>query len=114
MCSDFFGYKLTAPEATIKQLAINLVPPVIDDTAQYMDRTLDYWTKILMALAQEHINQPGFLYMSVDFIIGADHGQGSFHAGMKVIFHNADDSLEAMAIYGLGEIECAKDTAELL
>jgi hypothetical protein len=33
---------------------------------------------------------------------------------MKVIFGNADGSLEAMAIYGLGEIEYAKDTAKLL
>jgi hypothetical protein len=26
---DFFGYKFTAPEATIKRLAINSVPPVV-------------------------------------------------------------------------------------
>jgi hypothetical protein len=60
-------------------------------------------------IAREHINQPGFSYTSVDFVIGMDHGQGSFHAGMKVIFHNADASIEETAIYGLGEIECAKD-----
>jgi hypothetical protein len=52
-----------------------------------MDRTLDYWYKDLEGLlagqiAKEHINQPAFLYASVDFVIGADHGQGSFHAGV--------------------------------
>jgi hypothetical protein len=115
---DFFGHKFTAPEATIKQLAIDSVLPIVD-TVQYMDRTLEYWYKDLDSLltkqiAREHINQPGFSYSSIDFVVGADHGQGSFRAGVKVIFRNADGSLEAMAIYGLGEIECTKDTAELL
>jgi hypothetical protein len=115
---DFFGYKFTVAEALITQLAVDSVPPVVG-TVQYMDRTLDYWYKDLEDLlvgqiAKEHINQPGFLYTSVDFVIGADHGQGSFRAGVKVIFRNDDDSIEATAIYGLGEIECAKDTGELL
>jgi hypothetical protein len=30
------------------------------------------------------------------------------------IFHNGNGSIKATAIYGLGEIECQKDTAELL
>jgi hypothetical protein len=32
----------------------------------------------------------------------------------NIIFRNDDGSIEATAIYGLGEIECQKDTAELL
>jgi hypothetical protein len=31
-----------------------------------------------------------------------------------MIFHNGNGSVEAMAIYGLGKIECQKNTAELL
>jgi hypothetical protein len=97
---------------------VNLVPPVIG-TVQYMDRTLNYWYKDVEGLlagqiAKEHINQPGFSYASVDFVIGADHGQGSFRASVKIIFHHDDGSIEATAISGLGEIECQKDTAELL
>jgi hypothetical protein len=115
---DFFGYKFTVAEASISQLAVDSVPPVVG-TVQYMDRTLDYWYKDLEGLltgqiAKEHVNQPAFLYASVDFVIGADHGQGSFRAGVKIIFRNDDGSIEATAIYGLGEIECQKDTAELL
>ncbi len=85
-----------------------------------MDHSLDYWYKDIKELltcqiAGEHINQQaGFSYSSVDFVIGADHGQGSFRAGVKVIFRDADNSIKATAIYGLGEIECAKDTGELL
>jgi hypothetical protein len=85
-----------------------------------MDHMLDYWYKDIQELltrqiAGEHINQQaGFSYSSVDFVISADHGQGSFRAGVKVIFRNADNSIKATAIYGLGEIECAKDTGELL
>ena len=115
---DFFGYKFTVAEALITQLAVDSVPPVVG-TVQYMDRTLDYWYKDLEGLlvgqiAKEHINQPAFSYASVDFVIGADHGQGSFRAGVKIIFRNDDGSIEATAIYRLGEIECQKDTAELL
>jgi hypothetical protein len=33
---------------------------------------------------------------------------------VKIIFRNDDGSIKATAIYGLGEIECQKDTAELL
>jgi hypothetical protein len=115
---DFFGYKFTVAESQINQLAVESVPPVVG-TVQYMDHTLDYWYKDLEILltgqiAKEHNNQPAFSYTSVDFVIGADHGQGSFRAGVKVIFRNDDGSIQATAIYGLGEIECQKDTAELL
>jgi hypothetical protein len=112
---DLFCYKFTVAEALIlTQLAVDLVPPVVG-TVQYMDLTLDYWYKDLEGLlagqiAKEHINQPAFSYASVDFVIGADHNQGSFRAHMKVIFRNDDGSIKATAIYGLGEIECQKDT----
>jgi hypothetical protein len=89
-----FGYIFTVPEALISQLAVDSVLTVIG-TVEYMDRTLNYWYKDLVDLltgkiAREHINQPGFLHMSVDFVIGANHGQGSFCAGVKVISCNAD------------------------
>ncbi len=83
---DCIGYKFTVAQALISQLAVDSVPPVIG-TVQYMDRTLDYWYKDLLEalltgqIAKEHINQPGFSYTSVDFVIGADHGQGSFLFG---------------------------------
>jgi hypothetical protein len=82
-----------------------------------MDHTLDYWYKDLVDLLtgempREHINQPGFSYMSVGFVIGTNHGQGPFCAGVNFTFHNANgSSIEAMAIYGLGGIACTKDTA---
>ncbi len=84
---DFFGYKFTVAEALITQLAVDSVPPVVG-TVQYMDLTLDYWYKDLEGLltgqiAKEHVNQPAFSYASVDFVIGADHGQGSFRADQK-------------------------------
>jgi hypothetical protein len=54
-----------------------------------MDHTLDYWYKyfedflVTGKIAREHITQLGFSYMPVDFVIGADHGQDSFCAGVK-------------------------------
>ena len=100
---DFFGYKFTMAEALISQLAVDLVPPVVG-TVQYMGHTLDYWYKDLEGLltgqiAKEYINQPAFSYGSVDFVIGADHRQGLFCAGVKIIFRNDDaGSIKAMAI----------------
>jgi hypothetical protein len=109
---DFFGYKFTVAQALISQLVVDSVPPVVG-TVQYMDRTLDYWYKDLEALlagqiVKEHINQPGFLYTSADFVIGANHGQGSFRAGVKVIFRNDDGSIEATAIYRLGKLSARR------
>jgi hypothetical protein len=117
---NFFKYKFTVAESLINQLApVDSVPPIVG-TVQYLDRTLDYWYKDLDVLltgqiAREHINQPGLLYSSVGFVLGADNGQGSFRAGVKVIFRNA-----AWCQY-LGnchiwtrQIACAKDTSELL
>jgi hypothetical protein len=52
-------------------------------------------------IAREHTNQPGFFYTSVDFVIGADHGQGSFRAGVKSSTA-MQISIYATAIYGLG------------
>jgi hypothetical protein len=49
-----------------------------------------------------------------DFVIGADRRQGSFLAGVKIIFCNHLGSIKAKAIYRLGKIECQKDTAKLL
>jgi hypothetical protein len=102
----------------ITQLAVDSVLPVVG-TVQCMDRTLDYWYKDLEGLlagqiAKEDINQPVFSYALVDFVIGAAHGQGSFRDGVKIIFRNDDGSIEATAIYGLGDSECQKNTAELL
>ncbi len=91
----------------------------VDGTVKYMDRTLDYWYKDLEGLlagqiAKEHINQPAFSYASVDFVIGAEHWQGSFRAGVKIIFRNHNGSIKATAINGLWVSEFQKDTAALL
>jgi hypothetical protein len=112
---DFFGYKFTVPKAMINQLAVASVPPLVGQI-QYMDHMLDNWYKdikelVTCQIAGEHIKQQaGFSFSSVDFVIGAGHGQGSFCAGMKVIFHDANNSMKATARYGLGEIECAQES----
>jgi hypothetical protein len=81
---------------------------------------LDCWCKDLVGLltvkiGSEPSNQPaGFSHASVDFVIGADHGQGSFRTGAKAICRKADGSIAATAVHGLREIECAKDAGDLL
>jgi hypothetical protein len=86
----FFGYKFTVPEMAINKLAVHSVPLIVG-RIEYMDRMLDYWYKDLGVLltgqiANEHNNQRAeLLYTSVNFVIGADHGQGSFRANVKVV-----------------------------
>ncbi len=114
-----FGYKFTVPEASINKLAVHSAPPIVG-AIDCMDVILNFWCKDLVELvtaqiAGEHKNQPeGFSHSSVDLVVGADHGQGSFRAGVKVIYRDLDQSVKATAIYGLGEIECQKDTGDLL
>jgi hypothetical protein len=82
---NFFQYNFTVTKALINQLAVDSVPPIVGTVQQqYLDHTLDYWHKYLDVLltgqiVREHINQPGFSYSIVDFVIGVDHGQGSCH-----------------------------------
>jgi hypothetical protein len=80
-----------------------------------MDDTLDCWHKDLVGLASgqiagEHKNQPaGFSCLSVDSVIGADHhGQVSFRASVKVICCQADRSVGATAVCGLGKSNAKK------
>jgi hypothetical protein len=114
-----FGHKFTVLEASINKLAVHSAPPIVG-TIDYMDAILNFWYKDLVDLvsvqiAGEHKNRPeGFSYSLVNLVVGADHGQGSFCAGVKVIYRDLDQSVKATAIYGLGEIECTKDTGELL
>jgi hypothetical protein len=104
---SFFGCKFTGPEASINKLAADSAPPIVG-TTEYVDHMLDCWHKDLVGLltvkiGSEHSNQPaGFSHASVAFVIGADHGQGYFRAGVKVICRKADGSIAATAIYGLG------------
>jgi hypothetical protein len=117
--SAFFGHKFTVPEAAANKLAVHSVPPIVG-RMEHMDRMLDCWHKDLAHLlagqiANEHESQPaGFSYATVDFVIGADHGQGSFCAGVKVACRKGDHSIAATTVCGLGEIECGKDTGDLL
>jgi hypothetical protein len=52
--------------------------------------------------------------VSVDFVIGADHGQGLFRAGVKVTCRNADRRDKATVVCGPGKTSWKKDTGELL
>jgi hypothetical protein len=85
-----FGCKFTVPEASINKLAVDLVPPIVG-AIEPMDNALNCWCKDLVGLvcgqiAGEHKNRPaGFSCLLVDLVIGADHGQGSFCADVKVI-----------------------------
>jgi hypothetical protein len=102
-----FGCKFTVPEASINKLAAHSVPPIVG-AIDHMDAILNFWHKDLVELvtaqiAGEHKNQPeGFSCSSVDLVIGADHGQGSFRAGVKVIHRDLDQSVKATAVHGLG------------
>jgi hypothetical protein len=110
-----FGHKFTAPKASTKKLAVHAVPPIVG-RMQCMDLMLDCWHKDLVVpqIGKEHKIQPaGFSCETLDFVIGADHGQGSFCAGVKVICREQDCSVAATAVHRLREIECKKDTGNL-
>ena len=116
---SFFGCKFTVPKVAINRLAAGSVPPIVG-RIEHVDRTLDCWCKDLVSLltgqiANKRNNQPaGFSRASVDFFIGAHHGQGSFRAGVEVICRKADRDIAATAVHGLGEPQPAKDAGDLL
>ncbi len=57
----------------------------------YKELSLDWWYEDLVDLlvgqiVSEHVSNASFTYDSVDLVVGADHGQGSFRAGIKIIY----------------------------
>jgi hypothetical protein len=117
---SFFGCKFAVPEAAMNKLAVHSAPQIVGRT-ECMDRMLDHWHKDLVHLlaaqiASKHESQPPeFSHATVDFVVGADHGQGSFCASsVKVTHREADRSVAAAVVCGLGEIECGKDAGDLL
>jgi hypothetical protein len=111
-----FGCKFTVPEASINKLAVHSAPPIVG-AIDHMDAVLNFWCKDLVELVTaqivgEHKNRPeGFSCSSVDPVVGADHGQGSFCAGVKVIHRDLDQSVKATAVHGLGESNAQKTRA---
>jgi hypothetical protein len=65
-------------------------------------------------IESEHACNQSFTCDSVDLVVGADHRQGSFRAGVKIIYRKCDGSIVAEAIYGLAEIECPHGNGALL
>jgi hypothetical protein len=49
----------------------------------------------------------------MDLVFGADHGQGSFRSGIRVILHGDTDK-KIDECCSCGEIECRKDTLEIV
>jgi hypothetical protein len=50
----------------------------------------------------------------MEIVIGADHGQGTFKAGVVVTFRQGELAKERTVDYTTGEVICAKDTAEVM
>jgi hypothetical protein len=53
-------------------------------------------------------------YSFMDIVVAADHEQGTFKAGVKVVFRAGSKSPKRTCDFTTGEIECKKDAAELL
>jgi hypothetical protein len=87
----FFGHKFAVPETAINELAAHSVPRIVG-RMEYMNRMLNCWHQDLACLLAGQIAN---LHAAVNFFIGADHGQGSFRAGVKVIRGKADRSVAA-------------------
>jgi hypothetical protein len=50
----------------------------------------------------------------MDIIVGADHGQGTFKAGVNIVVRAGRNSPKCMFDLMTGEVECSKDSAEIL
>jgi hypothetical protein len=104
-------------------LSVAAIKPTVS-TLKIEGITYMYWVKdvgnVLAHLVDPYLKQASAdsiskMYKFADVIFGADHGQGSFRAGIKVIIHPSDMlNKEIMEERSIAEIECRKDTLEIV
>jgi hypothetical protein len=61
---------------------------------------------------REHKRKNSLKYSSLDIIVSEDHGQKAFRAAAHIILRG--DGLKKEMTFGIGSIDCKKDTAGLL
>jgi len=123
--SNFFGWRLTVPERQIRELEAGALHP-ISDSVVVDKETITFWYReidqaILDCLQmelkfkeKEYLQQLGF--NSIDIVFGGDHGAKRFHAVIKLIIRNKEDTSVSpiSVVITVGNIDCTKETREIL
>jgi hypothetical protein len=117
---DWFGTKFTVPDNQLKSLSQSAVPP-ISGVAEVGQERIPYWYKDpvtvilhkLEKVTRRAMHKRPIEWDNLDIIMGGDHGQGAFRLSAKVILRKGRKRAK-MFLVNLGDIECKKDSAEVL
>jgi hypothetical protein len=94
----WYGWNFLPPRTQLEELSVAAIKPTVS-TLKIKGITYTYWVKdvgnVLAHLVDPYLKQASAdsiskMYKFADVIFGADHGQGSFRAGIKVIIHRSD------------------------
>lgn len=112
-----FGWKFAVPEKAMEELSANVILP-ITARVTYQEKSIHFWYKNVETVVEEKVGREITLIENIevnnmDLVIGADHGQGSFRAVMKMILR-CGETKHLELEYGLGEVECKKDPSDLV
>ena len=120
--NNWFGSKFTVPDGEINELAKDTVE-LISDSVKLEGIEYHYWHKdpaeVISHALEPHIQDESDIDLkrlctSMDLVFGADHGQGSFRSGIRVIVRGENTGKKIDEARSCGEIECRKDTLEIV
>jgi hypothetical protein len=89
--------------------------PTYAKTSAPDGKTIHYWYKPLDQLLKRylvHTFQKEWRFLK--FTLGADHGAGAEQVGVLVEAFTAENKLDYSEVFRIGEIECTKETTEIL
>lgn len=116
---NHFGWRFTKTKRNVSEslLANNAVAPMFG-TCMVEGKEQTFWCKEIDEVIDNRIelhltSNPNFKYDSVDVVFGADHGQGSFQAVIKVILRE-DKKIVHTFECGVGEVECSKENSHCI
>jgi hypothetical protein len=89
--------------------------PTYAKTSSPDGKTIHYWYKPLDQLLKSYLVQHSRKeWHRLKFTLGANHGAGAEQVGVFVEAFTVDNKLDYSEVFRIGEIECTKETTEIL
>jgi hypothetical protein len=111
----YFGLRLTAHENEVKGLGEGYYKPITEHYFDANQKKHEYWYKPVDELLAHEVDdmltvQLVPTVLSVDAVVGADHGQGEFRMILMILFR-CEGGKTIKYRFTVGELPCKKDTA---
>jgi hypothetical protein len=115
----FFGARFTVPESKVREIGKGFLEPINSSYEGPGKEKITFWYKPVDAVLQHEISnlldEDSFkLLKHADIVVGGDHGKGKFRMVLMLLLRFTDPAKNKRHRFVVGEIDCKKDTSEVL